>query len=1113
MKIELPLVIARKPGRLVEAWIPGLDIRETGTSLAALRDELALKVMQRFEREAASELGRFQRAPHQRLRHVDVDTFVRTKEGRKRELKGRLGVLLEKWPADDFWVATPTRLPEARFALRGLEALEQALPRRLATYVRDEDLESLEDYVASVDEKLDLLEVDVYPPTILPRAPAPPPPRPRRGKREQEAPETPAEREARRVRARLGATALREVARNLSHAAEDESLGRAFGRDALVEQVVDELEGREGAAIVLVGPSGVGKSAVVHEVVRRLWLRHHAAGLRRDVWRVDGGRFIAGMKYVGQWEQRARKLVQELTDTGDVLFADDLASLVFAGRTSSSDNNLARYLEPHLARADINILAEATPERLARAREEAPTFAALFRVVRVPPLGELETLRVLLGVLRDAESDTSAGSPPRLEPAALEAVLVAAERFRPHEAFPGKAVRLLARVLGGKADPASTRVGLAQVHAALRLETGLPDFILGAQKRRERAHIQRDLKAMIAGQPEAVEAVTDVILTMQAGLGDPDKPLATLLFVGPTGVGKTETAKALASYLYGSPDRLLRFDMSEFASADSIARLVGSVGGTDGELCAALRAQPFRVILFDEVEKAHPRVFDALLQLLGEGRLSDASGRTANASAAVILLTSNLGVREAAARTGFLATQDNARQHYLSAVRAFFRPEFFNRIDRIVPFAALDRAALRVVVEHALADLLSRRGIQRGNVLVDVAPELLDLLVEQAYDPRYGARPLRRLLERRLTVPLAHHLVTRRGDDRALVELYRKDDDIGMLVSLLADTTPIEGAVPSPAGMVGLRAAVQSLRDELDGLRDSPAFDAKSPWAMELLEERIRIEQQLVELEEQTDDVEFVEEVDAGSQRTLVEFRAAIDRGRTHKGLRPRLGYTEVRHHVEGEAVERHLAGLLTAVRDRMDVLVHRASAAERGRIDRCTLLWECAGLWNEEALYVVSRAMLQQVMGPQLLYEVLENEKWSWQPNLKMDPQTGTSPPARRMAATFEGPGVGELLVPLTGWAVIHVGRAGVSTPILVRIKLIEGIGPRAIMERDVKVALERTIRRRRSSVAWSETGAVVLRRETLRGEAVAVATGGSVLDAWPLAAAFARAARRRNG
>lgn len=1116
MRIELPLIWQRRTGRLVEAKIPGFALKVMGTSEAALRDDMALLVMQRFEHMAASEARRFQRAPHQRLRIVGIDRTVRDAgTGTKRELQGDVSVLLEKWPADDFWVATPVELPSARFALRSLEALEPALTARLVDYAVEHDLTSLQDVRAARDEKLDILEVDVYPPTILPRAPEPRP-RPRRQtageQAKKTAAETPAEREERRQRCRLNAVTLREVARNLSYGADDDTLDHAFGREALVEQVTEELLGREGAAIVLVGPSGAGKTAVVHEIVRRLHARGRAAGVRQDVWRVDGGRFIAGMKYVGQWERRAGALAEELAGTGDILFADDLASLIYSGRCRTSDTNVARFLQPHLARGDISILAESTPERLERVREDEPTFAALFRVVHVPSMGELETLRVLLGVLRDLEADSSAGLPPRLGPDALDRILVGAQRFRPHEVFPGKAVRLLRRVLSGGGRAAAGKpfryFEPEHVHATLHADTGLPPFVLGAEPPRPREVVRGELGGMIAGQREALDAITDVVLTLQTGLHDPDKPLATLLFVGPTGVGKTETARALARYLYGSPDRMLRFDMSELSSPASIARLVGEAGGVDGELTAALRSQPFRVILFDEIEKAHPRVFDALLQLLGEGRISDASGRVANAGAAVILLTSNLGVREAAARSGFAAAGQGAREHYIAAVRSFFRPEFFNRIDRIVPFAALDRSALRVVVEHALGELLSRRGIQRGNVLVDVEPELLDALVEQAYDPRYGARPLRRTLERRLTIPLAHHLVTRRGEDRALVELYRRGAGLGMAVRLLADAAPAPADELDIAGasLSRLRAAISAMRVDAAALSTSVELER---WP-ELGQELESLSAELAALEEdELAETQFVEKVDESRPRLFTRWEMGYgDHHAGRGGLRPRVGFKEERVSLSREVLLRQVRPRAATLRGRWQLLRHRLNGASSGPDRPATLLLECTGTWDGEALQAVARACLVNIFSPQRWEEVATAEGGpAWRVAV-----TGAPDEVRRIALGYSGPGVRALVERLAGWALMETMRDGVAVSIPVRIELINGIGPSVVEERDGKVAAERAARRAAGpDASLAENAAVVFRRAAGQRVPTAVATGDLVdgeRDEVALAAAFARVA-----
>ncbi|MBV9111097.1 MAG: AAA family ATPase, partial [Gemmatimonadetes bacterium] len=666
------------------------------------------------------------------------------------------------------------------------------------------------------------------------------------------------------------------------------------------------------------------------------------------------------------WEARARSLIRELVDVNDVLYVDDLASLVYAGRTPSSDSNVARFLEPHLARGELAVIAESTPERFERVREEAPTFASLFRVVQVPAMTERESLPVLLGVLRALEEERSGGLPPRFSPAGLELLLMLVARFSAHEALPGKAVRLLRRVVSGpgKPDAQVRRFDVADVFEAVRWQTGLPDFVLGNAPKRPREQIRQELAGRVAGQPEAVEALTDAVLAMQASLQDPGKPLATYLFVGPTGVGKTEAAKALARYLFGSAERLVRFDMSEMGSSASIARFVGQPGAPDGELTTALRTQPFCVILLDEIEKAHPRVFDALLQLLGEGRLTDAAGRTVDARQSVIVMTSNLGVREAAARAGFMrGPAAEADAHYLSAVRSFFRPELFNRLDRVVPFRSLDKPALRGVVEHALAELLSRRGIRRGNVLVDVEPELLDLLVEQAFDPRYGARPLRRALEKRLTVPLAHHLVRRSSTDLALVELFRRGEELGLGVRLLSDAPavpperdPADWTLPE---LISLVRALEARVEALEASAEIAALRGRGAGASsELLERLGEVSEELRELSTaELSELQYVEEEDPVSGNALRAYGYSVgDHNRGRGGLRPRPAFREVPLRMSADVLLRQCRPAAMSLWDRMEILAHQARASARGD-EAFTVLFECVGEHSAEALQAAVRA------------------------------------------------------------------------------------------------------------------------------------------------------------
>lgn len=1069
MDLRLPMIVSREGGRLLRCWLPhwpGLEVQ--GVSLSELRDDLALLVMERFEATPAAEAWRWQLAPHSKLKHVRVDTVARDQEdGRAYRLKGRLAVLLEKWPDDDFWVATPTRAPALAFALRGPDELEVALLPRVKAFCLEHRIETLDDWHSARDQRLDVLEVDADPKSILPRGQRPAPRR--KAKPTANAKDSPAaphaeadeEREQRRARARLSVRTLRQIGKNLAHQARDGVLGSAFGREGLAAALLELLERREGAAIVLVGPSGAGKTALVHEVTRRLVERQQGTSARRDVWRIDGNQFIAGMSYVGQWEARARELCDELIDTGDVLYVDDLASLVYAGRHRKGDTHLAQYLEPHLGRGELTVFAECTPERFERVREEAPSFAALFDVVQVAPLTGRETLPVLLGTVRALESEAAVAA-PRIPPDVMELVLELSGRFFAHQALPGRAVRLIHRVLAGPGvlEGASRRYRAADVYEAVRRETGLPDFILGGAPPKRREEIVAELSAQVAGQPEAIDAVSDAVLALQASVQDPDKPLANLLFVGPTGVGKTETAKALARYLFGSTERLVRFDMSELAHPGAIGRLVGEAGGAEGELVTALRTQPFCVVLLDEVEKAHPRVFDALLQFLGEGRLSDANGHPANGRNAVVVMTSNLGVREAASQAGFArAGAATAAQHYLSAARAFFRPELFNRLDRVVPFRSLEKDALRRVVEHALAELLSRRGLRRGNVLVDVEPELLELLVDQAFDPRFGARPLKRLLERRLAVPLAHHLLRRDVEELAVIELLRQGDEPQLSVRLLAPAAKVEASAPGGWTLGSLTAAVHAAQQRAQTALRSPRAERLRRLRAEALASGApvgRAGRVLDGLEALAGRLEAL--TDGALEPTAYEERMAAPPKslfvRARIGLRPRPEPRSELYTMSPEALVTANAPVLVGALDELELLEHQLDASERPD-ETATLLLDTVGPPSPEAVAVYAEAL------PALGVAALGETAAGWGDAV-------ITAQFRRRAYVFHGPGVRALTEPSLGYARIEVAAedGGTRRALVRAVRLDGGDGsPAAALEviaaHDAKVRAEREARR----------------------------------------------------
>ncbi len=1125
MELSLPMLVSRKGPRLLHCWLPHWpELSVEGTSLSELKDDLALEVMERFLQTSPAEAWRFQVAPHLKLKRVTVDTVAKDPEdGRSYALQGKVSVLLEKWPDDDFWLATPTQAPALAFPLQQPSELDEVLAMVLRAHCLKTRAETLAGLVEEPDERLELLDVDADAPTALPKASvalrvkrATPK---TRGKDAAKAgttdEETPEQKEQRRARARLAVSTLRQIGKNLAHQARDGELGRAYGREALVNGLVETLLAREGVGLVLVGEGGVGKTALVHEVTRRFVDRLTSRGTRRDVWRVDGNQFIAGMSYVGQWEARARQLVQELKDTGDVLYVDDLASLVYAGRHSKGDTHVAQYLEPHLARGELTVVAECSPERFERVKEEAPSFAALFDVVQVPALSEAQSLSVLLGVLRELEASEPAALTPRLTPDVLELVLSLSGRFFSHRALPGRAVRVLEQVLSGEGvvEGQTRRFRATDAFEAVRRETGLPDFVLGGAPPKTRAQLVRELSSLVAGQPEAVEAAVDAVLTLQLSVQDPDKPLANYLFVGPTGVGKTETAKALASLLFGSPERLVRFDMSELATPDGITRLLGTPGAPDGELVTALRTQPFCVVLFDEVEKAHPRVFDALLQFLGEGRLTDAKGHTLDGRNAVVVMTSNLGVREAASTTGFGEKDPHsAAQHYVAAAKAFFRPELFNRLDRVVPFRSLDQPALRRVVERALQGLLSRRGLRHGNVLVDVEPELLELLVEQAFDPRYGARPLKRLLEKKLAVPLAHHLLGRTPDELAVVELLRRADDVQLSVRLLARAATVPLRPADGWTLPKLTAEARKAKEHVARLLETKAARALASARAATL----RSAPSLTEAQAVLDELELcgrqlealldeglelspydeAEELPAKQERHL-------EKG-ARFGLRPRSSFRGVVYAPNAEATLATAAPRLSRLLDTLGVLAHQLDESQRAD-DVVTLLFEPIGVASAEAVALFAAAL------PSLGASSFHDDGAGW--------AVGGGATAKRQARVLRGPGLRALLEPWLGYGRVTVlGADGAPVRALVRCAAIDGgdgsaaAAVAALQEHDRRARAEREARRRGGPLPAEAHLRVVLEREDTSSPARFVATG-LLTDDVAAHTAACLAARRSGG
>lgn len=590
-----------------------------------------------------------------------------------------------------------------------------------------------------------------------------------------------------------GQSELHRVGRCLDWLYPDE-LERAVLRESEVTELTDLLSSKERRPLLLVGPRQVGKTTLIQECVyRRVAKRKSPFINRENVWLISPQRLISGMSYVGQWEGRLLAILKHAKKRRHVLYFDDLVGLFLAGISASSTLSAAQVLKPYLERREIRIVGEITPEALRVLQERDRSFADLFHIIPVREPSEKDNLRMLTNIQRRLEGKHACG----YDLDVLPVVMDLQRRYDRASAFPGKAARMLTRLAVKSEDQSAASflrtimkvVATAQspfhpkrlitreeVFNEFAAQSGLAKSFLDQTEKLDRDDIIKALSKQVIGQPQSIEAAADVIAIAKARLNDPDRPLAAFLFLGPTGVGKTECAKAIAKYLFTDAERLLRFDMNEYLDPGSATRLVGNFSQPEGLLTAAIRRQPFAVVLLDEIEKADPEVFDLLLQVLGEGRLTDSLGRTADFTNAIIILTSNLGVREAEALVGFGDNADKATPSYLRAAEKFFRPEFFNRLDRVIPFRRLSREHTRKIAERIVTEVLEREGFRQRKCILNVSPGAFEQVIDTGYDPLMGARAMKRSVERQLTQPAAMRLANVPLDHFTVVTVYSAEE-------------------------------------------------------------------------------------------------------------------------------------------------------------------------------------------------------------------------------------------------------------------------------------------------------------------------------------------------
>ncbi len=511
------------------------------------------------------------------------------------------------------------------------------------------------------------------------------------------------------------------------------------------------FEREPSPSILLVGPHGVGKTTLVRRLARHLLQRHRARGDRElpppKLWATSATRLIAGMVYVGMWQERCLKLVDELSYEGHWLFVDRLVPLL---QPQPDGASIGELLLPAAVEGTVPIIAECTAEEYERCRRRFPSLVEALRVVRV---NEPQPHQIP-AIIAAWQSRRSAAV--TLHPTAVRRLVQHLSAYRRDAAFPGKAVRFL-EWLSPPSDEAPTAAATGKTLHARELSeqfarhTGLPVELIADERRVGVAELSASLRRQVIGQDHACDLAARAVARFKAGLNDPERPWASLLFVGPTGVGKTELARSIAKYFYSDESRLVRLDMSEYMFPGSAQRMLEAGGGAQS-LAQRVREQPLSLVLLDEIEKAHPDVFDLLLSVLGEGRLTDSYGAVVDFRMTLVVMTSNLGITEARP-VGILA--DAASNDALRAVRRHFRPEFFNRIDHVVPFNALTPDDVLRIVDLELSKAASRTGLVRRNLTLDVDARSRRRLAELGFHPTRGARPLRRVIEERVVAPVA----------------------------------------------------------------------------------------------------------------------------------------------------------------------------------------------------------------------------------------------------------------------------------------------------------------------------------------------------------------------
>jgi len=600
-----------------------------------------------------------------------------------------------------------------------------------------------------------------------------------------------------------GDNSLKSFAINLTEKAQNDEIDPIIGRDHEVERTIQILGRRTKNNPVLVGEPGVGKTAIAEGLAQRIVRQDVPEALQdKQVYSLDMGLLVAGTRFRGEFEERLKNIVKEVQEAGNIILVIDEVHTLIGGGAMEGGMDAANLLKPALARGELQCVGTTTMDEYRQYIEQDAALERRFQPVIVNEPSVEQTIEILEGIRSPYEEYHKV----KISLEALEAAAKLSDRYISDRHLPDKAIDIIdeagsrlhlsqsmaEKSAEGEEESATETpaeipvVGLDEVASIVSSWTGVPVNKMTQAESELLLHLEDTLHERIIGQSEAVSAVSRAIRRARVGMKDVDRPIASFIFSGPTGVGKTELTKALAQYMFGDEEAMIRLDMSEYMDPQSVSKLIGSPPGfvgydEGGHLTEQVRRRPYTVVLLDEIEKAHPDVFNSLLQILDEGHLTDSKGRKVDFKNTLIIMTSNIGsqvIEKGGGGLGFELDSEGdseytrIRNRVQEEMKNYFRPEFLNRVDEVIVFRQLEKEEVGEIADLLLKEIGGRLKDQQG-VELEVSDRFKDRVIEEGYDSSYGARPLRRVLMRLLEDNLAQAILS--GDlsegDKAQVDV------------------------------------------------------------------------------------------------------------------------------------------------------------------------------------------------------------------------------------------------------------------------------------------------------------------------------------------------------